>query len=120
MAFSGFSITQDPDIKIWDPKTGWTIRRPWRGTPDALTNQALYLKSLGIRLEYEPAGPNGGYDTLFGVFGAEETQPTDEELTDQWDLIGNDLEKDIWAHPKVKAMFDDLLEPPNDPDGVPT
>lgn len=120
MAFHGDAITQDPDVKIWDPRTGWTIRRPWRGTPSALANQQLALQIQGIRSEYEPAGPEGGYDTLFGIFGAEETQPIDQTVTDQWDLLGNMLEKDLWTHPKVKAMFDQLLEPPNDPEGIPT
>ena len=119
MSFHGASLIQLPDIKAWDPISGWSIRRPWRGTPTQVANQATLLKSLGIRFELEPGGESG-HDTVFGIFGAEDGQAPTEELTNSWDLVGNDLEKDIWWHPKVTAMFNQLLDPPGHPDGVPT
>ena len=93
----------------WDPRRGWTIIRRYKGVQAAIDALAVTLINAGVRFSREVM-PDGGYHILNATYGAEETQPPNEALSDQWDLDGNDIEKSLWLKPSVKALFDPLLE----------
>lgn len=99
----------------WDPRRGWTIIRRYKGVQAAIDALAVTLINAGVRFSREVM-PDGGYHILNATYGAEETQPPNEALSDQWDLDGNDIEKSLWLKPSVKAHLDYFL----DASGFPT
>jgi hypothetical protein len=120
--FYGQNLSQGRDVRTFDPLNGWIIRRPFRGTPPQMALLRQELQNQKVR--YEDEQSDGGYETVWAVFGAEATQPEQQELVNAWDLDGNDVEKDIWYHPKVVGLFFGglaLNDPPLlDQDGCPT
>src|SRR5688572_28831997 len=116
MSFHGTAFKQGRDILAWDPINGWLIRRPWSGTPNEMAALRTNLVLNRIKFEDGP-GIEGGYETVWGIFSADpSTQPPDEALSDSWELVGNDLEKDIWGHERISAVFDQLMNE----DGTPS
>jgi len=91
-----------PSLRSWDPRTGWTITRRWRGTPSTVAVLEAQLRTAGLRTSLEPSEDNA-YATLSAQYGAEESQPPTEPLSDTWALVGNDLEKSLWNHPRILA-----------------
>jgi len=109
MSFHGANLEQLRDSRSWDPREGWSIDRPWRGSPAAIDVKIAALVAAGIRLTHE-ADDQAGYERVTAHLGAEDTQDDEVELTDQWTLVGNDIEKDLWLHPKVTAIFAAFLD----------
>lgn len=114
--FYGSDLAQFPDQISFDPRSGMTVRRPWRGTPTKIVEKINELLAAGVKFDHEP-GTSGGYQWVFALYqllpggGSSTTTP----ITDIWSLPGNDLEKDIWRHPKVKALFSEFLDSNGDP-----
>ncbi len=104
MSFTGQpTLTELTALPSWDPRTGDTIQRRWRGTPVAVEAQRVVLRAAGIRYQVE-APEDGGFQVISGYYGAAETQPTNEAISDMWDLEGEDLELAIWEHWKWTAI----------------
>jgi hypothetical protein len=94
-------IELKPDINF-DPRTGYSIVRRWKGTEYQIDLLATFYEFRGFRVERN-SSDNGGKSFLRVYFGALETWPVDQPLIDKWSKRGNDLEKRLWELPKVKA-----------------
>ena len=103
--FYGSSLTELPinDLK-YDPRTGHSFSRRWRGTPQEISNLAASYKFAGYLVE-ETYPDSGGYAHLRVVFSAAADHPLDQPLADQWVRVGNDLEKSLWHLPHVQSAF---------------
>jgi hypothetical protein len=113
MSFTGTTgLVQYPDADGWDPRMGPTIVRRWKGSEDRVREGASQLRRAGIRYQVEPS-LDGGYWVLTGTSGAEETQDPMLPLSDEWSLVGNDLEKSIWDHPRIKEELDKAVTDEN-------
>lgn len=111
MNFHGFTgLSELSAAPGWDPRYGATVIRRWRGTPAGVALAAQELRSVGVRYQIEPQG-DGGYHVLVATYGADETQPEDQALSDTWSLAGNDLEKELWDHPLIQAELDKITSP---------
>lgn len=118
--FYGAVFSEYPDVRTYDPTTGWYIRRRYKGTPQQMEIIRAQLIAQGVR--FEDDDKDGGYETVTAVFMGptpDMPQPHDQPLISKWDLVGNTLEKDLWSHPSIKERFDELNDPPG-PDGYPT
>lgn len=100
-------LAQLPDATGWDPRTGPTITRRWRGAQLDVELGAQALKRAGTRYQIDPS-LDGGYWMLTAIYGAEETQSPDLPLSDVWSMVGNDLEKELWTRPAIKAELDKI------------
>lgn len=109
MSDYGVNLTQEPSQNSWDPRSGWTVKKAWRGTPLAIAAQMLILQRLRIPFDHE-VSQTGGKERIEARLGAQDTQPETQPLSDEWVLEGNDIEKDIWVHPRVKALFEATLD----------
>lgn len=99
-----------PSIEGWDPRTGGSITRRFKGDQTLVRALALTHKAAGARIELMPP-EEGGYSELRATYGASDTQPPGEPLADVWTLLGNDLEKDLWTHPKIRAEIAKATNP---------
>lgn len=106
MGFTGTAgLVEQPSARAWDPRSGPAIIRRWRGTPEAVEAGRVQAQGLGLRYRVQPAG-QGNYWDLEITYGAEETQPAETPLADTWELVGNDLEKNLWEAPSIQAELD--------------
>src|SRR5574343_460206 len=83
----------------WDPRTGDTITRRWKGRRDYVIAKAQQLRLAGIR--YQIDQESSTIWMVSGFYGAQETQSTTEPLADQWELMANRLEKSVWEYRTV-------------------
>lgn len=95
-------IVELPDVRTYDPRTGWRVTKRWRGIPAAIRQKMQEAVSAGLQCSLEP-NDEGGYDTLSASYGVDLYDSTNAALADQWTLQGNDLEKSIWEHVAFKA-----------------
>lgn len=103
--FYGQALTQLANDFDWDPRTGYSIVQRWRGTPDSVAIKQAELFSLGVRHSVTNED-EGGYQIIRGYYGATETHDPAEPLSDDWSLVGNQLDKSIWTLPKVATELD--------------
>lgn len=108
--FGWGGIIELPALRSFDPRTGHVITRRWKGSEQALEPLRIQLQEQGHRTRTEP-GDVKGHIILLADFGAEDTQPLDVPLADQFSLIGNDLQKSLWALPVVKAQMKKITDP---------
>jgi hypothetical protein len=102
-------IELKPEISF-DPRTGYSIVRRWKGTEYQIDLLATFYEFRGFRVERTP-NDNGGKSFLRVYFGADETWNPDVPLIDKWSKRGNDLEKTLWALPHVRAELDKVTNP---------
>lgn len=93
--------------EAYDPTRGKTILRRYRGRRADVNALAITLRAQGSKYEIEPAEATG-----YQVIRVSDPSPSDESvdtpISDQWCLVGNDIEQDAWMHPDVKALFTSL------------
>lgn len=95
-----FGTIELPAVETWDPRTGGGYTRRFKGPEVLLRSLAMTHKSAGARIEFTPP-EEGGISELRATYGASDTQSPTEPLADVWSIVGNDLEKDLWTHPKM-------------------
>jgi hypothetical protein len=100
MKLTGLSLVELPSGRSWDPRIGFTIIRRYRGSLTQIQIVEANAKASNLRVQIEP-DIEGGFGVVSVWYGAESTQPADVPLADTWELVGNDLEKDLWELPKV-------------------
>lgn len=100
---------------MFDPRSGWTFTRRWKGSDAALVDIATAEGLLGNRFVVTPADDGG--DSILESTSIDEAQSPTEPLSDTWDLDGNDLEKELWELPWVRDVFDSIRD---DKTGNPT
>lgn len=87
-----------------DPRNGLSMVRSYHGKFDALSLLETSAAENGRRTMMDPQ-PDGSY-VLRVQYGAEDTQDTNEPLATVWELVGNDMEKELWTLPEVKRVMD--------------
>lgn len=107
-SFKGITGLVEMDAgEAYDPTRGKTILRRYRGRRADVNALAVTLRAQGSRYETEPADASG-----YQVIRVSDPSPADESLdapiSDQWSLVGNDIEQDAWMHSDVKALFKSL------------
>lgn len=103
MQFYGQTITGESRGYAWNPRAGYSQVVLYTGTPSELEAIALIAKNNNYTHRYLPDA-QGSYSTLEVTYGAAETQDPAEPLSDEWSLVGNDLEKSIFEHPSVTSQ----------------
>lgn len=105
-----------------DPRTGPTITYQWRGRQAEVEEVEVAQIALGRRTELKIPADSATAWVLDVTAGAEDTQPENEPLSNQWSLKRNLVEQEIWRHPKIKTILDGLLESvplgADDPEGI--
>jgi hypothetical protein len=107
MKLTGLSLVELPSGRSWDPRIGFTIIRRYRGSLTQIQMVEANAKAANLRVQIEP-DTEGGFGVVSVWYGAEETQPSDVPLADTWELVGNDLEKELWELPKVVEALSTL------------
>lgn len=102
--YRGINLIQLPDKKSWSPRGGWIIGRPFQGSEAQITQAMFSAQAAGDAFDMNP-GVDGSPWEITIFFGAEETQSPTEPLSDEWDLDGNTLEKELWELPFVRSGF---------------
>lgn len=105
MQYYGDTITGEVRGYSWNPRTGYQQIVVYTGTPAQIEAAASTAIGNGYSVRYVPDS-NGTYSTLEVTYGAAETQDPATPLSDEWSLVGNDLEKSIFEHPSVVAGQD--------------
>ena len=108
------NFTQYPTTRDFDPRRGYRVTIPYKGTPstiDALVTNLSHtgFQDLGIRF-HRTAMPDGGYSLLTAFLGSEDAQSPTVPLAVLYDVECNDLEKSLYDSPTGHALFDPLLE----------
>lgn len=101
--FYGSSATPVWFGRVWDPRRGWSTVKYQRGTPADMLVAFNAARAAGYRVREDP-DPEGGFTTISIEIGNDDNHPLDEPLTDEWSLVGNDLEKSIFNHSKVEVL----------------
>lgn len=105
MEYYGETITGEVRGYSYNPRTGWQQIVVYTGTPSQIEIVSANAISNGYSVRYVPDS-NGTYATLEVTYGAAETQDPAVPLSDEWSLVGNDLEKSIFEHPNLLARQD--------------
>lgn len=87
--------------------TGWRTVRRWRGLDSAAEAFAPQLIADGLQFRLSPEdGPFTVVEAFFpdAQDGAAEPEDPNTLQVVEWELDGNDLEKDIFTHPKFLAL----------------
>lgn len=99
--YRGIDLIQGFDRKAWTRRNGWAIGRPFRGSQTKIEQAMLAAIVAGDAFEMTP-GEDGAPWEIVIFFGSEETQATNEPLSDEWERLQNDLEKKLWILPFVR------------------
>jgi hypothetical protein len=103
-------IRSNPERK-WDVKRGWVTTEKLRGEYNALA--AFAVQQLGRFSSIQLSPEENGSGTLTLTLDAPDTtsgpkDPTPEgepdKDTENWELHGNDLQKDIWSLKRIKDL----------------
>lgn len=95
----GANATPASRSVVWDPRDGYRYVDRYTGTDAAMTSAFNAAQASGYRCRID-RDPNGGYSTLEIEVGRDPAGGTDE-LSNEWSLPGNDLEKELMDHPDV-------------------
>lgn len=98
-----------PDGRMFDPRSGWTVTRRWRGSKAKIDDLAVTEALLGNRIVITPPD-DGGLFILESAFADIEAQPADLPLSDTWELDANTLEKELWNLPFMRVEFDSIKD----------
>jgi hypothetical protein len=103
-AFHGITgLVELPSIVNWDPRAGDTLQRRYRGTRAECEFGAVSLRALKTRYSIEQPEV-GGYAVLNVFASVDDDADPSVPLSSEWELVGEDLEKSIWVHPKWIAI----------------
>lgn len=101
----GASTTPGSRSTVWDPRDGYRYVDRYTGTEAAMETAFASAQTAGYRCRID-RDPNGGYATLEIEVGRDPSGGTDE-LSNEWSLVGNDLEKELMDHPDVLLAIQD-------------
>lgn len=109
-AFFGITgLVELPSVSQWDPKTGDTLQRRYRGTRGECEIASLVVRA--DRKRYSIEQPDYDGFAILSVFqSAEDGADPAVPLSSEWELIGEDLEKSIWVHPKWLSIASKLRD----------
>lgn len=104
---SGF--LEQPEQRQWDYSSGAMIVRRWEGPTSALaTFISGSLPGGWHRFEIDDDSELATITVYYAVSGTDGvgSDSGDGLVGRWWELDGNDLEKSLWEHPKVRAVTD--------------
>jgi hypothetical protein len=109
------TVIELPPIERWTKTGGKSLTRRWTGPavligPDTVSGtkaQQLRAAGVGYEIEKEP----GRFPIISATYGADETQPATEPLSDTWVMDVNEIERDIWEHPFIVAEIAKTFAP---------
>jgi hypothetical protein len=93
----------------YDPKFGYNIRQPVRGTVNYIRGQSAQL--AGFRIAHSVRDLGGGMAEIVSKDQTVPGDPNNETPIDGWQLLGNVVQKDIYQHPSLlSADEDDIID----------
>src|SRR2546423_955885 len=96
-------LAQRPSFK-WSSTSGWSSRWEWKGHPQLVRSLVPELQKRFTQIEIEPASK--AYDRIVAtVPDAQDGTKNDVPLSNNWFLVGNDIEKSLWQHPDVVPIL---------------
>ena len=107
--FTGTNQTTVVRATIWDPREGYRYVDRQQGSPTAMEAAFSAAQAAGYRCRID-RDHAGGYATLEIEVGRDPAGST-AELSNEWYLLGNDLEKSLFEHPKIQAFFTNAATP---------
>jgi hypothetical protein len=99
--YRGIELIHDFDRKSWNKRSGWSIGRPFRGSQVKIEQAMQAALLAGDSFDMRP-GVDGAPWEIEILFGSEDTQPTGEPLSDEWERLENEIEKELWFLPLVR------------------
>lgn len=102
--FGTFDLIELPTPQTYSPATGITTQRRFKLLKTSVPAFTAGLAAQGYGWEMSPDD---------GTPYATVTTITSPELTTTWTLDGNQLEKQIWQHAPVRALFSKIPDPKN-------
>lgn len=103
-AFFGITgLVELPSIVNWDYRSGDTLQRRYRGTRAECDAAAVSVRAAKQRYSIEQP-EYAGYAILNVFASVEDDADPAQPLSSEWELVGEDLEKTIWMHPKWLAI----------------
>lgn len=103
-------VNELPELPGWDPRTGQFRIRRFKGPTAAMIpasssgTLANQLQTEGIRWSVE--SNENGFVIIRGEYGADELQPEDVPLSDEWEEDPGFEQKTLWEFPAVQAVMD--------------
>lgn len=87
----------------FDPRDGWVYVDKQSGTLAQMESAFTAAQAAGYRCTID-RDEQAGYATVEIEVGRDPAGGTDE-LTNEWFLLGNDLEKSLFEHPDISGLF---------------
>lgn len=106
-------VVELPELPGWDPRTGPTRIRRWKGPTAQVIpasssgTKAHELQQAGIRWSLE--SNENGFGIIRGEYGADDLQPEDVPLSDEWEEDPGFEQKTLWEFPSVQAVMDFII-----------
>ena len=102
-------LTEQPTDREFVPQQGWQTIREWHGSQTAVDGFLSQLIQSGYRIRrFRVDGST--YGVSAEIPDAQDgAAPSDDPANDQtvtWELVGNDLNKDIFDHPNYEGLSD--------------
>lgn len=98
--FLGVQVEELESTTRYDPRTGWTRIRHWKGDPTQIATIKTNAATAGYRFS---TSWDGGYEVVSVDYPeSEENDPT-TPLSEKWECDSNYLQKDIWSLPTIQA-----------------
>lgn len=99
-SFSGVTATELDQTVRWNPRSGKTFIRHWKGTPGEIA--AIEIQARAIGFPYVTHW-DGGYLVISVDYPEDAEGDTSTPLSDEWEADTNYLQKDIWTLPRVQT-----------------
>jgi len=98
------TVLEQPKKRTWTKADGWSTVRTWEGPTDAIFDKAVELSQIngaeGVDLTED--GPTATVQATFPDAQDAGLDINQGEENIEWELLGNDLEKDLKTHPYLK------------------
>lgn len=109
------SIQEQPKKRTFNKANGWATVRTWIGERDDIFDFAseLAVDNLAENVDVTDDGPTG---TVTATYPDAQNTSLDlnQDLNNvEWQLLGNDIEKDLQTHPTLRPSETDVAEQAN-------
>ncbi|MEW6160153.1 MAG: hypothetical protein AB1813_22200 [Verrucomicrobiota bacterium] len=93
--------------RVWSRTEGWQTVRAWEGTREAVQGLIAQLQSTNgaDRIDIFPDGPVARLEAYI----SSEDAGANETSTDTWELLGNDIQKNLTEHIKLQVYSETIL-----------
>lgn len=109
--FAGVTAIELDLTVRWNPRTGKTFIRHWKGSPTEIEIIETQARALGFQYSTHW---DGGYLVIDVDYPEDAEGDVTTPLSDEWEADSNYLQKDIWALPRIQTELR-LIGPSTDP-----